>query len=157
MPMIDENAMVDQTTASIPTAEEFGALVKESGHQKALRQDEVRRAALEQREALIKRLLDEHVKDDNWRSILDRAKAAAGKGEKEQLLLRFPCQLCSDGGRAINAVQPDWPETLRGEAAEIYHLWERDLKPNGFHLTARILNFPGGMPGDVGLTMVWGR
>ena len=117
----------------------------------------MQRDALKQRQALVQRLLEEHVKDDSWRTILDQARVAAGKGEKEQLLLRFPCQLCSDGGRAINAVQPDWSDTLRGEAAEIYHLWERDLKPNGFHLTARVLDFPGGMPGDIGLTMVWGR
>ena len=155
--MIDEKSAGDPASAPIPTADEFGALVEESGHQKAVRQENVQRDALKQRQALVQRLLEEHVKDDSWRTILDQARVAAGKGEKEQLLLRFPCQLCSDGGRAINAVQPDWSETLRGEAAEIYHLWERDLKPNGFHLTARVLDFPGGMPGDIGLTMVWGR
>jgi hypothetical protein len=40
---------------------------------------------------------------------------------------------------------------LRGEAAEIYLRWERDLKPGGFHLAERVLDFPGGFPGDIGL------
>jgi hypothetical protein len=51
---------------------------------------------------------------------------------------------------------PDWPATLRGEAAEVYLRWSQDLKPHGFHLAARILDFPCGMPGDVGLFLVWG-
>jgi len=78
------------------------------------------------------------------------------RGETEFLLLRFPSQLCSDSGRAINVPDPDWPETLRGEAAEMYLRWERDLRPRGFHLTARVIDYPGGMPGDVGLYLVWG-
>ena len=73
------------------------------------------------------------------------------------MLLRFPSQLSSDGGRAINVMEPRWPGTLRGEAAEIYLRWERDLKPHGFHLTARVLDFPGGIPGDIGLFLVWGE
>jgi hypothetical protein len=59
--------------------------------------------------------------------------------------------------RAVNAPQPDWPKTLRGEAAELYLRWERDLKPHGFGLAARVLDFPGGMPGDVGLFLVGGE
>ena len=54
-----------------------------------------------------------------------------------------------------------WPNligraTLRGEAAEIYLRWERDLKPHGFRLAARVLDFPGGMPGDIGLFLIPG-
>jgi hypothetical protein len=41
--------------------------------------------------------------------------------------LRLPSQLCSGGGRAVNAPRADWPKTLRGEAAQIYLRWERDL------------------------------
>ncbi len=50
---------------------------------------------------------------------------------------------------------PDWPKSLRGEAAEIYLRWERELKPRGFHLTARVLDYPNGMPGDIGLSLGW--
>ena len=80
-----------------------------------------------------------------------------GLRRKELLLLRFPHDLCSDGGRAINAPEPDWPSTLRGEAAEVYLRWQRELKPQGFQLAARILDFPGGLIGDVGLFLVWGK
>ena len=35
--------------------------------------------------------------------------------------------------------------------------WECDLKPCGFHLAARIVDFPGGIPGDIGLFLIWGE
>src|ERR1700738_1442264 len=71
------------------------------------------------------------------------------------MLLRFPADLCTDRGRSVHAPLPDWSQTLRGEPAEIYLRWERDLKPGGFHLAARVLDFPGGFPGDIGLFLVW--
>ncbi len=83
------------------------------------------------------------------------ARMAAESGQKETMLLRFPCQLCIDGGRAINVAEQDWPATLRGRSAEIYLRWERDLKPRGFLLSARVLDFPDGKPGDMGLFLVW--
>jgi hypothetical protein len=60
-----------------------------------------------------------------------------------------------DAGCAVNAREPNWPMTLRGEAAEIYHRWKRDARPHGFRLSARVLEFPGGMPGDIGLFLTW--
>jgi hypothetical protein len=73
------------------------------------------------------------------------------------MLLRFPNQLCIDDGRAINIESKDWPVTLRGRPAEIYLRWERDLKRLGFALAARVLEFPDGKPGDIGLFLVWGE
>jgi len=89
--------------------------------------------------------------------LVQGAREAAEHGEKRLLLLRFPNELCSDGGRAINVSEPNWPSTLRGEAAEVFLRWERDLKPRGFHLSAQVLEFPGGKPGDIGLFLVWGE
>jgi len=134
----------------------FAGLVDAFGHRKAHEHDEDHRRAAERRQALVKQMIDQHIEDDTWRDILHRARAAAEAGQKEMLLLRFPCDLCSDGGRAINSALPDWPATLRGEAAEIYLHWEHELQPKGFHLIAQVLDFPGGIPGDIGLTLVWG-
>lgn len=101
-------------------------------------------------------LIGKHISEDAWRNLIHAARTPAEQGQKECQLLRFPSQLCSDGGRAINVLDPDWPATLLGEAAEVYLRWSQDLKPHGFHLAARILDFPDGMPGDVGLFLVWG-
>jgi hypothetical protein len=51
--------------------------------------------------------------------------------------------------------EADWPAALRGETPEIYICGGRDLKPHGFSLTARVLDFPDGMPGDISLFLTW--
>src|SRR5581483_3508546 len=101
------------------------------------------------------RLIGTHISDAEWHRLIEQAREAAARGESEFQLLRFPGLLCSDGGRAINAPDPEWPRTLRGEAAEVYLRWERDLRPRGFHLAARVIDFPGGIPGDIGLFLTW--
>ena len=105
----------------------------------------------------IRRLINTHISDQGWHGLIHGAREAAERGETEFLLLRFPSALCSDGGRAINAPDPEWPRTLRGEAAEMYLRWERELRPRGFHLVARVVDFPEGLPGDIGLYLVWGE
>jgi len=142
---------------AVPTAADFRGLMADHEHQKLEHSQELRRAAAEQRKDQVAELIDRHISDDNWRALLHRARQSAEQGEKEFMLLRFPSQLCGDGGRAINISETDWPESLRGEAAELYLRWERDLKPQGFPLGARVLDFPGGMPGDVGLFLFWGQ
>jgi CBS domain len=138
-------------------ADDFRGLVTDFARREAEHEDETRRAAAQQRRQRAEELIDRHVSDENWRALLHQARQAAEHGSSEWLLLRFPSQLLSDGGRAVNAPLPDWPKTLRGEAAELYLRWERELKPHGFGLSARILDFPDGMPGDVGLFLVWGE
>lgn len=124
---------------------------------------EARRAALaaeevalrEVRRARVARMREERLGEGVWQAKLERAWEAAQRGETEYLLLRFPSELCEDGGRMINAPDPEWPSTLRGPAAEIHALWQAELKPHGFGLTARILEFPDGFPGDAGISLIW--
>lgn len=134
----------------------FRALTEDFKRETALRNAEAEQATAAARQRAVKQLIDHHIGDESWRNIMHQAREAAQHGQREFLLLRFPHDLCSDGGRAINVPEPDWAKTLRGEAAEVYLRWERDLKPRGFKLGARVLEFPGGFPGDVGLFLVWG-
>ena len=119
----------------------------------ALRAEEV--AMREARAAKVAAMRAERLGDDDWRIRLERALEAAARGEKEYLLIRFPSELCEDGGRMINAPDPDWPRSLRGPAADVYARWHEELKPRGFGLVARILEFPGGFPGDAGIVLTW--
>ncbi len=105
----------------------------------------------------VKIMLQEHVGAEMWETLLTHARVAAAHGETEIQLLRFPSGLCSDEGRKINNADPEWPETLRGEAAEVYARWERELRPAGFGLAARVITYPESRPGDVGLFLVWER
>ncbi|HZZ61839.1 MAG TPA: CBS domain-containing protein [Roseiarcus sp.] len=79
----------------------------------------------------IKALLDHHLSAQLWRELLEHAELAARGGEQELMLLRFASDLCIDGGRKIDVVERGWEQTLRGEAAEIYDHWRKELKPQG--------------------------
>mgnify|MGYP001267655654 CR=1 FL=1 len=142
------------TAASLDAAA-FRTLVEAHADARAaaLRAEEAARR--EARTLRVAQMREERLDDDGWRDRLARALEAAARGEKEYLLIRFPSELCDDGGRMINAPDPDWPQTLRGQAADVYARWHEELKPRGFGLTARILEFPDGFPGDAGLSLTW--
>jgi hypothetical protein len=80
---------------------------------------------------------------------------AVEDGRTSVQVLRFPNHLCSDNGRAINQAEAGWEKTLTGRPKELYEFWERRMKPLGYHLRYEIVDFPGGMPGDVGITLSW--
>jgi CBS domain-containing protein len=98
---------------------------------------------------------DAHISDSVWRSLLLNARHAAERGEVELQILRFPRELCSDGGRAIDNSEAGWETTLHGEAAELFRRWAIELRPRGFHMKARTLDYPNGFPGDIGLFLSW--
>jgi CBS domain-containing protein len=139
------------------SAADFRHLAGDYEHLRQLQAYEARKAQALRRRAQVKELIDHHIGEQSWQAMLHRAREAAEHGEREHLLLRFPSELCTDGGRAINSAEPDWPASLRGEAAEIYLRWKRELKPREFGLGARIMDFPDGKPGDVGLFLIWGE
>jgi len=80
---------------------------------------------------------------------------AAENGQSEVQVYRFPNQLCSDRGRRINNSEPDWEQTLEGRPKAAYDFWHDHLRPLGFHLKAEVLEYPGGMPGDIGFFLTW--
>jgi CBS domain-containing protein len=136
---------------------DFRRIVEHHKAQIDLERAHRRQAAAELGRRDVRRMIETHISDSGWRGLVHQAREAAERGETEFLLLRFPSRLCSDEARAINAPDRDWPTTLRGEAAEMYLRWERELRPRGFHLAARVIDFPDGVPGDVGLYLVWGE
>ena len=145
-----------QPDEPVSGAADFRRLVLDFENKEARRHEGLLHNVEEEQKHRAADLIGKHISEDAWRNLIHGARTAAEQGQKEYQLLRFPSQLCSDGGRAINVPDPDWPATLRGEAAEVFLRWSHDLKPQGFHLAARILDFPGGIPGDVGLFLVWG-
>jgi hypothetical protein len=81
---------------------------------------------------------------------------AVRNGLTEVQVYRFPNSLCTDRGRAINQMEPGWEKTLTGMAKEIYQLWADYLQPRGYRIRYQIIDFPGGVPGDIGITLSWG-
>ena len=87
--------------------------------------------------------------------VMQLVNRAAERGESEVQVYRFPNSLCSDRGRRINNSEPGWEETLEGRPKLGYEFWRDHLRPLGFGLKAEILDYPGGMPGDVGFILTW--
>lgn len=88
-------------------------------------------------------------------SLANKTRAAAQRGETEVLVMRFPSALCSDKGRAINNAEPDWPTTLTGRPRQAYEFWKEHLQPAKYRLRAMIIDWPGGLPGDVAFFLSW--
>ena len=99
--------------------------------------------------------LTEHVSDEERAMIQKLVMNAVANNKFEALVYSFPSDLCTDSGRAINNRLAHWPETLQGKAKELYERYLTVAKPQGFKLKATIINFPGGMPGDVGFFLNW--
>jgi hypothetical protein len=114
-------------------------------------------AADAEKEALIEKLSrPSGVSDeDRMERALAIIKRAANNGAMEVEVVRFPNSLCTDRGRAINQEEPGWESTLTGVPRELYEFWRTYLKANGFKLRVRITDFPGGVPGDIGMSLSW--
>ena len=96
-----------------------------------------------------------HLQPQAMERLMNAVKRAAESGENHLLVLQFASEFCSDSGRAINNGREEWPATLQGYAAEAYGFFQTNLQPLGYRLRAEILSYPHGMPGDVGLYLVW--
>jgi CBS domain-containing protein len=140
----------------IATVDEFRELVAEHERQLEAERAARRRGMKDLRDQRIRELATKRLTEGRWRDMIARARAAAAGGLTEHMLIRFPAQLCTDGGRAINAPDPHWTETLRGEPADVFRRWRNELQPRGFKIAAQIIDFPGGVPGDAALFLIWG-
>jgi hypothetical protein len=116
---------------------------------------EKKRRMDEERHHLHDAFMAQEIAPDVFERVSRMVKSAAERGEREVLALRFSSTYCTDGGRAINSFEPDWPESLTGFAKRAYEFWQQELEPKGYKLRAQIMDFPGGMPGDVGIFLRW--
>ena len=80
---------------------------------------------------------------------------ATEQGRREIMIAQFPASWCTDGGRRINNVEEDWPESLQGVAKKAYDYYVKNLAPLGYKMRLEVLDFPGGMPGDIGIFFRW--
>jgi hypothetical protein len=80
---------------------------------------------------------------------------AVKNGQTEVQVYRFPNELCTDHGRAINQTEPGWESTLTGVPKQVYELWNTYFRPRGYKLRVQIVDWPGGVPGDIAMTLSW--
>ena len=113
------------------------------------------RAEKARKEYLQKLMVPIEITPERIRSLLNRVKGAAERGERELLIGRFPLDMCPDHGRAINQAEPGWPDTLTGVPRQVYEVWKETLQPLGYGLKALIVEWPSGLPGEAGLFLTW--
>jgi hypothetical protein len=112
-------------------------------------------------EAEKKMLLDKLTKpsgvsdEEALRRVAAIIERAVSNGLTEVQVYRFPNAMCTDRGRAINQQEAGWEQTLTGLPKEMYEFWGRQLRPRGYKIRFQIVDFPDGMPGDVGNTLNW--
>ena len=149
--------MADKLSGVLPSAQQMMEKIALAEAEKA--SEYVRRQAEAEAE---KKVLLEKITKPSGVSEEERTKRAAAiieraaaNGLTEVLVYRFPNALCTDHGRAINQQEPGWEKTLTGLPKELYEFWDRQLRPRGYKLRVQIVDFPDGIPGDVGITLKW--
>ena len=141
----------------LPTAKEAQKQIAIKEAEKADQYTRALAAAEGEKRALIEKLskpsgLTEDEKVKLASTVIQRA---VRNGLSEVQVYRFPNTLCTDKGRAINQQEPGWEKTLTGIAQEIFQLWSDYLKPRGYRIRYQIVDFPGGVPGDIGIVIAW--
>jgi hypothetical protein len=142
-------------TADMITPDQLRRIAEEKEMEQLREALEKKRKADEELHHLHDAFMAQDIHPDVFARVSRVVKGAAERGEREVLAIRFPSQYCTDGGRAINNFEPGWPETLTGFAKRAYEFWDNELKPQGYKLRAQIMDFPGGVPGDVGIFLRW--
>ncbi len=141
----------------LPSAEDCMKKMALAEGEKASEEARKSAAAEAEKKALLDRLLKPSGISDEER--LKKAAAiiqrAVSNGMTEVRVGQFPNSLCTDHGRAINQQEPGWEKTLTGLAKEVYEFWKKFMQPRGYRVRYEIVDWPGGLPGDIGITLMW--
>ncbi|MBS0638457.1 MAG: hypothetical protein JSS43_01215 [Proteobacteria bacterium] len=134
-------------------------------------EEQLRRKQDEELAAFKKRLDEFQLTQHGIDLAMEKIRRAFDRGETELMFASFPSSFCTDDGRSVlnagappivkpdkNAPKPevpDWINTMPKGARVVYDYWKANMEPGGFKLSARVINFPDGKPGDVGLFFSW--
>jgi hypothetical protein len=149
--------MTTKTAELLPSAKDLMRKIALAQAEKASEDMRNRSAAEAEKTALIEQLSKPSgvTDEEGIRRAVTVIGRAASNVLTEVQVFRFPNVLCTDRGRAINQQEAGWEKTLTGVPKEIYDLWARHFRDRGYKLRVQIIDFPGGMPGDVGMTLSW--
>ena len=142
-------------TADLITPDGLRRLTEEKEMEKAREALEKQRKVDDDHHHLRDAFMAQEIHPEVFERVSRVVKGAAERGEREVLAIRFPSEYCTDHGRAINNFESGWPDTLTGFARRAYEFWQKELEPRGYKLRAQIMDFPGGVPGDVGIFLRW--
>ena len=155
--MSESRGTTKPAAAGIFSAADIKRRMAEREAQKAA--EEIRR--MQEQEAKQKEVMTEfhapptRTPDQLLQLLMQLVNQAAERGQTEVQVYRFPNALCTDKGRAINQQEPGWENTLTGTPKEIYQFWDKYFRSRGYKLRVQVVDFPGGLPGDIAMTVSW--
>jgi hypothetical protein len=142
-------------TATLLRPQDLNEIISDA-EMKKMEEERQRR---QKREREQRELREAFMSRDVHPEVMDRLnkviRVAAEQGHKEVRVITFPASYCNDGGRRINNMLPDWPDSLEGFAKKAYEFYQKELRPLGYKLHAQVIDFPGGMPGEIALLLKW--
>ena len=149
--------MTNNPDALVPSANEVRQQIALAEAEEAKKQAQAQAAAEAEKKALIEQLSKAPGTSDEEaiRRGLEIIHRAIKNRVTEVEIIRFPNELCTDKGRAINQQEPGWENTLTGTPKEIYQFWDKYFRSRGYKLRVQIVDFPGGLPGDIAMTVSW--
>jgi hypothetical protein len=152
-----EYSMTNNPDALLPSAKEVVQKIALAEVEEAEQEARKRAEAQAEKKALIDQLTNfQPISDEE---AIGRAMKIIERAIKNRMMevevFRFPNQLCTDKGRAINQQEPGWENTLTGVPKEVHRLWNKYFRPRGYKLKVQIVDFPDGMPGDIAMTLNW--
>ena len=98
--------------------------------------------------------LAREIHPDVFERVSKVVRSAAERGEREVLAVRFSSQYSHRWRAGDQQLRARVAGHLTGFAKRAYD-WQKELEPQGYKVRAQILDFPGGVPGDVGLFLRW--
>ena len=149
--------MTNNPDALVPSANEVRQQIALAEAEEVNKQAQAQAAAEAEKKALIDQLSKAPGTSDEEaiRRGLEIIHRAIKNRLTEVEIIRFPNELCTDKGRAINQQELGWENTLTGTPKEIYQFWDKYFRPRGYKLRVQIVDFPGGLPGEIAMTVSW--
>jgi hypothetical protein len=149
--------MSDQVAQILPDAKALAERIAMAEAEDAMVEIKRRKAAEDEKQKLLDTYLKPSGISDEER--IKRALAIIERAVRDRKTMvqfyRFPSDFCTDKGRAINQGERGWEDTLVGLPKELHAFWAKYLRDKGYKLKVEIIDFPNGMPGDVGMTLSW--
>jgi flagellar biosynthesis/type III secretory pathway protein FliH len=122
---------------------------KAAEHLKAAKKQE------EEQKALLEMFMAREISPKASERINEAVRRAAEQGLNELQVITFASTYCNDRGRRINNNESDWPESLEGFAKKAYDYFDKELRPLGYKLRVQVIDYPGGVPGNIGFFLKW--
>lgn len=99
--------------APVPSADELRMMLLESQMKEMEKREKFRAVEEKKRAEFAAGFLGDHVTEAERTLIRRLVKAAVKDGKMEAMIYSFPSKLCTDGGRAINNNDKNWPPHSR--------------------------------------------